>query len=80
MLIKYDKMVLEEANRVAMTPGAVKRDMMRYLHDELNTAYDYAVPYLGKEAIEEIRKLVDCLPSGRRKATIGDYMLHRSKG
>lgn len=69
MLIKYDRIVLEQARSIAHQPGATQRDLCKFLRDEdrlhwCENGGPY-ISYLAPEAIEEIRELYLNLP--RRK-------------
>lgn len=62
MLIKYDRLVLEEARKIAAKPNALKRDMFRFLTDYKIMSYGYYYQYLAPEARQEIIELTRALP------------------
>lgn len=66
MLIKYDRIVLEQARRIASSPTALQRDLMRYLHDEDVLGWfengGPVVSYLAPEVRSEVMSLVKSLP------------------
>lgn len=72
MLIAYDRKVLESARKVAASPTALQKDLLRFLYDDdvLNwdgTHTGPSVSYLAPEAKEEIKNLLLELPRRRRK-------------
>lgn len=54
MLINYDRKVINVARRVYNSPTAIQRDMSVFLAD---------FKYLGNEARDIIREMVDDLPT-----------------